>query len=358
MATPMPDTMPTSRPSASVRRMTSRLIGPTAAAIVKPRIEASDEECRFHRVVPWWTENTLGVRAEGVPLRSVVAPSRARRIRSSGPSRAAAATGRRCCRRRDASRAGWGTRGPDVNGLSSRDGCPDRPAIIAPWTAPPRRARARYTDRHGRRRIRLAGSNPSTTSGSPTSRRAARSMAARPASASATSSPKAGPILADGAMGTMLFANGLQFGDPPEVWNLTQPEVIRRIQRGYLDAGSRIIMTNTFGGNRLRLGLHGLSERVDELNRTAAILARAEVNAAGGNGAGRRRHRPERRDRPAARHARLRHRRRRLPRAGGVARRRRRRPDLDRDDVRPQRDQGRHRGCPARRRRGSPSSRR
>ena len=91
-----------------------------------------------------------------------------------------------------------------------------------------------------------------------------------------------GPIVADGAMGTMLFANGLQFGDPPEVWNLTQPEVIRRIQRGYLDAGSRIIMTNTFGGNRLRLGLHGLSERVDELNRTAAILARAEVTAAGG----------------------------------------------------------------------------
>ena len=91
------------------------------------------------------------------------------------------------------------------------------------------------------------------------------------------------PIMADGAMGTMLFANGLQFGDPPEVWNLTQPEVIRRIQRGYLDAGSQIIMTNTFGGNRLRLGLHGLSERVDDLNRTAAILARAEVTAAGGN---------------------------------------------------------------------------
>jgi 5-methyltetrahydrofolate--homocysteine methyltransferase len=89
------------------------------------------------------------------------------------------------------------------------------------------------------------------------------------------------PILADGAMGTSLFANGLQFGDPPEVWNLTHPDVIRRIQRGYLDAGSRIILTNTFGGNRLRLGLHGLSERVDELNRTAAILARAEVSASG-----------------------------------------------------------------------------
>jgi 5-methyltetrahydrofolate--homocysteine methyltransferase len=89
------------------------------------------------------------------------------------------------------------------------------------------------------------------------------------------------PVIADGAMGTMLFAAGLQFGDPPEVWNLTQPEVVRRIQRGYLDAGSQIIMTNTFGANRLRLGLHGLSARVDELNRTAAILARAEVRAAG-----------------------------------------------------------------------------
>jgi 5-methyltetrahydrofolate--homocysteine methyltransferase len=92
---------------------------------------------------------------------------------------------------------------------------------------------------------------------------------------------RGGPVMADGAMGTMLFQNGLQFGDPPEVWNLTQPEIIRRVQRGYLDAGSEIIMTNTFGGNRLRLALHGLSARVDELNRTAAILARAEVRAAG-----------------------------------------------------------------------------
>jgi 5-methyltetrahydrofolate--homocysteine methyltransferase len=91
-----------------------------------------------------------------------------------------------------------------------------------------------------------------------------------------------GPILADGAMGTMLFANGLQFGDPPETWNLAHPDVIRRIQRGYLAAGSRIVLTNTFGGNRLRLGLHGLQDRVDELNRTAAILLRAEVQSAGG----------------------------------------------------------------------------
>ena len=90
-------------------------------------------------------------------------------------------------------------------------------------------------------------------------------------------------VLADGAMGTMLFAAGLQFGDPPEVWNLTAPDLVRRVHRGYLDAGSRIVMTNTFGGNRMRLSLHGLQDRVAELNQTAAILLRSEVEAAGGD---------------------------------------------------------------------------
>ncbi|MGH2522281.1 MAG: betaine--homocysteine S-methyltransferase [Anaerolineales bacterium] len=91
-----------------------------------------------------------------------------------------------------------------------------------------------------------------------------------------------GPILADGAMGTMLFEAGLQFGDPPEVWNIAHPDMVRAVQRAYLEAGSRIILTNTFGGNRFRLGMHNLQGRVPELNRTAAILARAEVDAAGG----------------------------------------------------------------------------
>jgi 5-methyltetrahydrofolate--homocysteine methyltransferase len=91
-----------------------------------------------------------------------------------------------------------------------------------------------------------------------------------------------GPILADGAMGTQLFAAGLQFGDPPEVWNLSNPDIVRRIHRSYLDAGARIVLTNTFGGNRHRLALHNLEHRVAELNRTAAILLRAEVDAAGG----------------------------------------------------------------------------
>lgn len=87
-------------------------------------------------------------------------------------------------------------------------------------------------------------------------------------------------IVADGAMGTMLMANGLEFGDPPELWNLEHPEIIRRVQRGYLDAGAQVLLTNTFGGNRLRLELHGRQDRVDQLNRTAAVLARVEADAA------------------------------------------------------------------------------
>lgn len=88
-------------------------------------------------------------------------------------------------------------------------------------------------------------------------------------------------VMADGAMGTMLFEAGLKFGDPPEVWNVTHPELVRAVHRGYIDAGSKLILTNTFGGNRFRLGMHNLQSRVPELNRTAAIILRAEVDAAG-----------------------------------------------------------------------------
>lgn len=92
-----------------------------------------------------------------------------------------------------------------------------------------------------------------------------------------------GPILADGAMGTMLFAAGLQFGDPPEMWNVALPQgsIVRQIHRAYLDAGARIILTNTFGGNRSRLSLHGNERHVGEVNQMAAALARAEIEASG-----------------------------------------------------------------------------
>jgi 5-methyltetrahydrofolate--homocysteine methyltransferase len=88
------------------------------------------------------------------------------------------------------------------------------------------------------------------------------------------------PVIADGGMGTMLIALGLEHGAAPEMWNVERPDDVRRVHRGYIEAGAQIILTNSFGGNRLHLGMHGLSERVAELNVAAARLARAEADAA------------------------------------------------------------------------------
>jgi methionine synthase I (cobalamin-dependent) len=88
------------------------------------------------------------------------------------------------------------------------------------------------------------------------------------------------PIIADGAMGTMLMTQGLEFGDPPELWNVEHPEIIRRVHRAYLESGANVILTNTFGGSRMRLELHGRQDRVGQLNQTAALLARVEVDQA------------------------------------------------------------------------------
>jgi len=93
---------------------------------------------------------------------------------------------------------------------------------------------------------------------------------------------EAGLILADGGMGTMLMELGLQPGASPELWNVEHPDRVQQVHRGYLQAGSRIVLTNTFGCNRLRLGLHNLQDRVVEFNRAAANLLRQEVEAAGG----------------------------------------------------------------------------
>ena len=88
------------------------------------------------------------------------------------------------------------------------------------------------------------------------------------------------PILLDGAMGTMLMAAGLEQGDPPEEWNVRYPERIRAVHRGYIQAGSRVVLTNSFGGTRFRLEMHNLQDRALELNRAAAQVARAEADTA------------------------------------------------------------------------------
>jgi len=83
-----------------------------------------------------------------------------------------------------------------------------------------------------------------------------------------------GVLVADGATGTMLQAAGLTEGTAPESWNLTHPEKILDLHRAYLDAGSQIILTNSFGGSRFRLGKKGLQDKVHEVNRAAAALAK------------------------------------------------------------------------------------
>jgi methionine synthase I (cobalamin-dependent) len=88
------------------------------------------------------------------------------------------------------------------------------------------------------------------------------------------------PLLADGATGTNLFQMGLEAGETPELWNETRPDKIRALHQAFVDAGSDIILTNSFGGNRRRLMLHKLEGRVRELNRLAAEIARSVADKA------------------------------------------------------------------------------
>ncbi len=86
--------------------------------------------------------------------------------------------------------------------------------------------------------------------------------------------------IADGATGTNLFARGLETGDAPELWNLERPESVLDHHRAMVAAGADILLTNSFGGNRLRLALHGAGERTDEIDRAAARLARRAADEA------------------------------------------------------------------------------
>jgi len=83
-----------------------------------------------------------------------------------------------------------------------------------------------------------------------------------------------GVLLADGATGTNLFAAGLQTGDAPELWNIDHPDRIDALHQSFIDAGSDIILTNTFGGTHYRLALHKAGDRVHELNFAAAQIAK------------------------------------------------------------------------------------
>lgn len=81
-------------------------------------------------------------------------------------------------------------------------------------------------------------------------------------------------LLADGATGSQLQKAGLPTGYPPELWNVEQAELIYKHHMSYLDAGSDIILTNSFGGSVIKLGSEGISSRAEELNLAAAKIAR------------------------------------------------------------------------------------
>jgi len=84
---------------------------------------------------------------------------------------------------------------------------------------------------------------------------------------------KFGILVSDGGLGTSLQAAGLKSGNCPEEWNISHPDQVRAAHRAFIDAGSGMILTNTFGGSRLKLEKFGLGERTGELNSAAVDLA-------------------------------------------------------------------------------------
>ncbi|MDO5114377.1 MAG: homocysteine S-methyltransferase family protein, partial [Planctomycetia bacterium] len=81
-------------------------------------------------------------------------------------------------------------------------------------------------------------------------------------------------VLTDGAWGTEFQKKGLPIGASPDIWNLTDPQKVEEVARSYVEAGSEIILTNTFGGNGFILRKSGQEEKVHELNREGVRLSK------------------------------------------------------------------------------------
>ena len=84
-------------------------------------------------------------------------------------------------------------------------------------------------------------------------------------------------LVSDGATGTFLQQNGLEPGGDPEEFNAESPNVVRRMAKEYYDAGSDVVLTNSFGGTIFRQQHYGFGDRVSEFNRLAAEHARSQA---------------------------------------------------------------------------------
>ncbi len=83
-----------------------------------------------------------------------------------------------------------------------------------------------------------------------------------------------GPVITDGAWGTQLQERGLEVGACPDAWNLSHPERVEVVPRAYVEAGSQVVLTNTFGSNRFTLARHNLADKVAEINRAGVEISR------------------------------------------------------------------------------------
>ena len=88
----------------------------------------------------------------------------------------------------------------------------------------------------------------------------------------------AGPVVTDGAWGTQLQQRGLPLGACPDLWSLEAPEQVEAVARAYVDAGSQVILTNTFGANRFTLKRYSQDDRVAEVNRRGVEISRRAAN--------------------------------------------------------------------------------
>src|SRR5688572_19897244 len=89
-----------------------------------------------------------------------------------------------------------------------------------------------------------------------------------------------GPVLCDGAMGTLLYDRGIFINRCYDELNLSQPELIRFIHDSYISAGAEIIETNTFGANPFRLARHGYTDKVEAINQAGVRLAKEAAHQA------------------------------------------------------------------------------